>query len=251
MNDFTKGLKDGIPIALGYLSVSFTFGIMAVSMGIKWWQAILISFLTITSAGQFSGIKTMIHPGHYLEMIISQITINIRYSFMSISLSQKTSKNFRGIYRYILGFFMTDEIFAVASSKKEVGIKYFFGLSVMPWAGWTLGTALGALCGNILPAMIMSALGLAIYGMFVAIVVPEIKKSRAVLIVSLSAMIFSCIFYYMPVLKKIPSGFTISICAVLAAGICAYLFPVKPTNLVEPVKDKNLNQPDKTKQTVN
>ena len=226
MKDFFYGLKSGIPIGLGYLSVSFTFGIMAVSMGFKWWQAVVISMLTVTSAGQFSGIRTMMYPGHYLEMIISQITINIRYSFMSISIGQKTSKRFTGIYRYLLGFFMTDEIFAVASSKKIVGVSYFAGLSLIPWIGWTLGTTLGALCGNILPENVMSALGLAIYGMFVAIVVPEIKKSRPVFITVSASIILSCLFYYTPVINKIPSGFTISICAIGAAALCAFLFPM-------------------------
>ncbi len=226
MKDFFDGLKSGIPIGLGYLSVSFTFGIMAVSMGFKWWQAIIISMFTVTSAGQFSGIRTMMYPGHYLEMIISQITINIRYSFMSISLGQKTSERFTKVFRYILGFFMTDEIFAVASSKKTVGVSYFAGLSLIPWIGWTVGTALGALLGNILPESVMSALGLAIYGMFVAIVVPEVKKSRPVFITISASIALSCLFYYAPALKKIPSGFTISICAIVAAALCAYFYPV-------------------------
>ena len=117
MNSFLRGFKSGIPIGLGYLSVSFTFGLMAISIGFTWWQALLISMTTVTSAGQFSGINTMIVPGQYIEMLISQFTINVRYSFMSVSLSQKTDKKFKGIYRFLLGFFMTDEIFAVASNE--------------------------------------------------------------------------------------------------------------------------------------
>ena len=113
MNNYKQGLLAGIPIALGYLSVSFTFGIMAVSFGLSWWQAVLISMTTVTSAGQFAGIGIMIHPGQYIQMLISQITINVRYSFMSISIGQKADSRFRGIYRWLLGFFITDEIFAV------------------------------------------------------------------------------------------------------------------------------------------
>lgn len=226
MKEYIEGLKAGIPIGLGYLSVSFTFGIMAVSMGLTWWQAVLISLLTVTSAGQFSGIRTMMYPGHYMEMIISQLTINIRYSFMSISLGQKTSEKFNGIFRYIFGFFMTDEIFAVASSRKKVGVSFFAGLSLIPWIGWVLGTTLGAVSGNILPKSVMSALGLAIYGMFVAIVIPEVKKSRPVMITVSAAIALSCLFYYVPVLKMVPSGFTISICAIGAAALCAFLFPM-------------------------
>ena len=108
MNNYKRGLAAGIPIALGYLSVSFTFGIMAVSYGLSWWQALIISMATVTSAGQFAGIGIMIHPGQYFQMLISQITINIRYSFMSISIAQKADSKFKGIYRWLLGFMMTD-----------------------------------------------------------------------------------------------------------------------------------------------
>ena len=107
MNLFKKGVIDGFPIGLGYLSVSFTFGIMAVSYGLQWWQADVISMTTVTSAGQFAGIGLMIPPGQYFEMLVSQLTINIRYSFMSISLSQKLDSRFRGIDRWLFGFMMT------------------------------------------------------------------------------------------------------------------------------------------------
>lgn len=136
MNNYKRGLITGIPIALGYLSVSFTFGIMAVSFGLSWWQAVLISMTTVTSAGQFAGIGIMIHPGQYIQMLISQITINIRYSFMSISIGQKADSRFSGIYRWLLGFFITDEIFAVATKEDEIKRSYFAGLATLPyWAG--------------------------------------------------------------------------------------------------------------------
>ena len=226
MNSFSRGVKAGLPIGLGYFSVSFTFGIMAVSYGLAWWQAVLISMTTVTSAGQFAGIGIMIHPGHYLEMLISQLTINVRYSFMSISLSQKMDKHFRGIYRWIFGFMMTDEIFAVASQEKAVTRSFFAGLCVLPYAGWSLGTLLGAILGNILPDRLMSALSLAIYGMFVAIVVPEMKQAKAVTIVVCLSIGLSCIFCYMPGFNQISSGLSISICAIIAALIGAVLFPV-------------------------
>ena len=151
MNNYKRGLITGIPIALGYLSVSFTFGIMAVSFGLSWWQAVLISITTVTSAGQFAGIGIMIHPGQYIQMLISQITINIRYSFMSISIGQKADSRFSGIYRWLLGFFITDEIFAVATKEDEIKRSYFAGLATLPYLGWALGTFIGAILGNILP----------------------------------------------------------------------------------------------------
>lgn len=227
MKEYLRGLRYGIPIALGYLSVSFTFGIMAVSYGMTWWQAVLISMLTLTSAGQLAGIGVMIHPGQYIEMLISQITINIRYSFMSISLSQKLDDRFSGVCRWLLGFAMTDEIFAVASTEIKVGVSFFTGLATLPYLGWAIGTLLGALLGNVLPQSLMSALGIAMYGMFVAIVVPEMKERHTVFVVAVLAMAFSCLFYFVPVLKQVSSGLSISICAILAATLGAIFFPVK------------------------
>lgn len=226
MNTFLRGFRSGIPIGLGYLSVSFTFGIMAVSYGFDWWQAVLISMTTLTSAGQLAGIGVMVVPGQYLEMLISQLTINVRYSFMSVSLSQKTAPAFRGIKRWLLGFFMTDEIFAVAAAEDEVDTKFFLGLSVMPYIGWTLGTLLGSILGNILPAIVMNALCLAIYGMFLAIIAPKARVSKAVLAVVAAAAVLHGIFYYAPVLNEIPSGLSISICAIAAAVLGAILFPI-------------------------
>lgn len=226
MNNYTRGLKAGIPIALGYLSVSFTFGIIAISYGLSWWQALIISMTTVTSAGQFAGIGIMLHPGQYFQMLISQITINIRYSFMSISVGQKADERFTGLSRWILGFMMTDEIFAVATQEESVSRSFFAGLATMPYLGWSVGTLLGAILGSILPDRLMSALSLAIYGMFVAIVVPEMKKSHPVLIVVALAMLLSCAFHYIPFLSSISSGITITIVAISAAVVGAILFPV-------------------------
>ncbi|MBE6663286.1 MAG: AzlC family ABC transporter permease [Ruminococcaceae bacterium] len=227
MKLYLKGLKAGIPIGLGYLSVSFTFGIMAISLGFSWWQAVIISAFTLTSAGQLAAIQVMVNPGQYFTMLISQITINMRYSFMSVSLSQKVSKRFSGIKRWLLGFFMTDEIFAVASTEDKVEPVFFLGLSTLPWIGWTLGTLLGALIGNILPPIIMASLCIAIYGMFLAIIIPPAKKSKPILIVIIVAALLHCAFYYLPLLREIPSGISISVCAILAAVSGAIFFPIK------------------------
>jgi predicted branched-subunit amino acid permease len=149
---------------------------------------------------------------------------------MSISLSQKVNKRFKGIWRFIFGFMITDEIFAVASSRDNVSRSFFAGLCVLPYIGWSSGTLIGALLGNVLPHSLMSALGLAIYGMFVAIVVPDMKKGRSVTIVVLIAFALSCLFRYAPVLKNISAGLSISICAISAALAGAILFPVSDSN---------------------
>ena len=225
IKEYKRGLAAGVPIALGYLSVSFTFGIIAISAGLTWWEATLISMTTVTSAGQFSGIQTMRFPGLWLDMLISQLTINVRYSFMSIALSQKLNKKFSGIWRWIMGFMITDEIFAVAVSEKTVTRSFFAGLSTLPYIGWATGTLLGALLGNVLPASVMSALGLAIYGMFIAIVVPVMKEERPVIFAVLLASGLSTAFTYVPFLKDISSGIAISICAIISAAVIAYFFP--------------------------
>lgn len=225
--EFLKGLKAGFPIGLGYLSVSITFGIMAISAGLHWWQALLISMLTLTSAGQVASLSVIVNPGRYLELLISQSTINVRYCFMSIALSQKTDSKFKGIYKWLLGFFITDEIFAVAMTQKKVSRSFFLGLGVLPYVGWALGTFVGAILGGILPESVMIALGLAIYGMFIAIIVPPMKEDKTIIVAVVISILFSCSFYYIPYLNQVPTGITISICAVVAALICAFLFPVK------------------------
>lgn len=224
---YIKGFLDGIPIGVGYLSVSFGFGIMAIASGLYWWQALLISMTTLTSAGQLAGIGVMATPGQYGAMLISQATINIRYSFMAVSLSQKTDNNFRGIFRPLLGFFITDEIFAVAVSQKSVSKSYFIGLATAPWLGWSLGTLTGALAGNVLPEVVMNALCIMMYAMFVAVVVPPVTKSKPLFATVLFTALISSAFYFLPYLKDISSGISISICAIAAAIFGAAVFPLK------------------------
>lgn len=226
-NAIRRGLKAGLPIGLGYFSVSVSFGILAVSYGFTWWQAVLISMTTVTSAGQFAGLNTMCNPGQYFAMLISQLTINLRYSMMGVSLSQKLDSKFGKIARWVLGFFITDEIFAVAVAEDELSMPFMSGLAVLPYVGWSLGTLVGGLLGNVLPERLMNALCIALYGMFIAIVVPVAKKERPVLVVVLLAMALSCGFTYLPVLKEVSSGLAVSICAVIAAGVGAALYPIK------------------------
>lgn len=225
MKLFIRGLRSGIPIGIGYLSVSFSFGILAVSYGFSWWQALLVSMTTLTSAGQLAAIGIMVNPGQYIQMLVSQLTINVRYSFMSVSLSQKVSERFGGIKRWLFGFFMTDEIFAVASAQNSVEPEFFAGLTVAPYIGWTLGTLGGGLLGNVLPDSVMNALCIAIYGMFVAIIAPVVKASAKLLAVVALAVALSCAFYYLPLLNWVSDGISISVCAILSALFGAIAFP--------------------------
>ena len=190
--DFTKGIRDGIPIALGYFSVSIAFGLMAVEAGCTWVEAMLISLTNLTSAGQFAGVTVLAHMGTYIEMALTQLVINSRYALMGISLSQKVNARFKGLWRVILGFAITDEIFAVAIGQEgEISRRYFAGLAIIPIIGWTSGTIVGAVLGNIMPEIITSALGVALYGMFIAVVVPKARENIHVLAVVIIAVAIS------------------------------------------------------------
>lgn len=228
INSFSKGLKDGIPIGLGYLSVSFTFGMKAVTDGLPIWAAVVISMTNLTSAGQFAGLTLMATGAPLFEMALTQMVINMRYSLMSLSLSQKLHKSVTFLDRLLIAFCNTDEIFAVASGQKgEVGKRYFFGLAVTPYLGWAAGTLLGAVASGLLPGFVQSALGIAIYGMFLAIILPPAKHSRPIALVILMAVALSCLFFWVPGLSEVSSGFVIIICAVAASALGALLFPIR------------------------
>lgn len=226
---FSEGVKDGFPIGVGYFAVSFSFGIVGAKF-LTWPLVTLISMTNLTSAGQFAGLQIMASAtGTLLEMAIATFFINLRYSLMAISLSQKVSGSFNTPKRAMLGMGITDEIYAVAMSKEgKVNPIYFLGLCVLPYIGWSLGTFAGAFSGGVLPAVVTNALGVALYGMFVAIVVPPMKQSRPVAIAVAIAIALSCTFYFVPTLREhVSAGFAIIICAVVASLLCAYLFPLK------------------------
>ena len=228
MNEFKKGLKDGIPIALGYLSVSFSIGIMVLTGGLSVFQGAIMSLTNVTSAGQFAGIRIIIAGGTLIEMIMTQFIINLRYALMSLSLSQKLSDKVTLWQRFIIAFANTDEIFAVAMAHgKSLTFPYMAGLQILPIIGWVTGTVLGAVACNLMPPALSTAMGVALYGMFIAIVIPVARKSRSVFAVALIAVIISSILYYVPVFDGVSDGIAIIISTVLAAGIGAALFPVE------------------------
>lgn len=227
-DDFKEGLKKGLPISLGYISVSLTFGMMAVSGGLSPLMAIFISFTNVTSAGQFAGIQLIFQTASYFEIALTVFIINIRYMLMSLSLSQKLSRKVRLLDKLIMAFGVTDETFAVASlEKKPLTTQYMLGLITLPILGWTFGTFLGAVTSTILPAPLQEALGIALYAMFIALIIPQVKESQPILLVVLIAVFFSCIFRYIPIINKVSSGFAIIISSLLASGIVAYFCPLK------------------------
>ena len=227
-NNFINGVKAGIPIALGYFAVSFTFGMMAVAGGLSIGDAVLISTTNLTSAGQFAGLSIILSNGSYVEMMLTQLVINLRYSLMSFSLSQKLTRKEPWFHRFIISFGVTDEIFAVSVSQSGKTSAFFnYGSMAVAIPGWVIGTLFGALLGNILPSFIVSALSVAIYGMFIAIIIPPAKNDRNVLYVVIASMILSTCFTYLPILNKVSSGFVIIICTVIVSMLAAKFAPIK------------------------
>ena len=225
---FRQGIRHGIPIGLGYLSVSFAFGMKAVGDGLTVLQAVLISMTNLTSAGQLAALPLMVNAASLAEMALTQLTINLRYALMSLSLSRKLDGSMGTPQRLIFSFANTDEIFAVASSQPgKVGKYYLYGLMLAPWIGWSLGTLLGAAAGTLLPEFVRTALGIAIYGMFLAIILPPARKSSPVRFVVLAAVALSLCFRYIPGLNTVSSGFVIIICSILAAAAGAWFFPAE------------------------
>lgn len=225
---FQKGIKDGLPICLGYISVSFTFGMAVVSGGMPAWVAVLISMTNLTSAGQFAGLDIILNGGIYLELAVTTFVINIRYMLMSLSLAQKVDSAMTVLQRCAVSFGVTDEIFAVAMQQKgEINTRYFAGLLLTPYVGWAAGTLAGATAAGLLPLSVRSALGIAIYGMFIAIIVPPMSKTKPVAIVVVMAALLSCVFRWTPLLSDLSSGWVIILCAVIASAFAAMRYPVE------------------------
>ena len=225
-SNFLRGMYHGIPIALGYLSVSFGFGIMAAKAGLSVLAASAISATNLTSAGQAAGVDIIAAGGTVIEMILVQLTINIRYSLMALSLSQKLDRKFTAPHRLAASYGITDEIFAVCSAQKQpLTPAYMYGMILVAFVGWVTGTALGAEAGQLLPATVNSAMGIVLYGMFLAIIIPPSKKQKSVFTVVIAAAAVSILFKY--VFTMVSGGFAVIISAVAASLVGAALFPVK------------------------
>ncbi|MBE6763753.1 MAG: AzlC family ABC transporter permease [Ruminococcaceae bacterium] len=222
---FTAGFRCGAPIMLGYAPVAFAFAVGAVGSGLPWWIVVLISLTNFTSAGQKAGADLMISCAPLSEIGAAVFVINIRYILMSLSLTQRMLK-MPLVKKLTLANGVTDEIYFLSMKQDRLSGWFFAGLSVGPYVGWVGGTLCGALAGAVLPASLSSALGIALFAMFIAIIIPEIKKSRAVAVVCVLAAGLSALLYYVPVLNAIPSGWALIIAAVIAAAVGAWLFPM-------------------------
>ena len=190
--EFREGIKAGIPVCLGYFSVSFGFGAMAVAQGLSLWEAVLISASNLTSAGQFAGLTVITAGAAIIELILTQLVINSRYALMGLALGQRLGPSVGTLPRLAMAFFDTDEVFALGMARPgRLTARFFLGAGLIAALGWTMGTACGALAG----------MGL--------------------------ALVFSCLFTWLPGLKEVSGGLAIVLCTVAAAAICALLFPIK------------------------
>lgn len=223
-----KGVKDGFPIFLGYFAVSFTLGIAAKGVGLSPIEATVMSATNFTSAGELAALGIIASSSSYIEMAFTQLIINLRYCLMSSALSQKLSPKTSILHRLFIAFGNTDEIFAVSSAQiGYISPYYSYGLMTLPLPGWTVGTYLGVVAGGLLPPNIISALSVALYGMFIAIIIPPSRKNKVIAGVVIISMLLSAAFTFAPLLKSIPSGFRIIILTVIIVGGAAYFFPVE------------------------
>ena len=225
---FSRGVRRGLPVGIGYFSVSFGFGAMAVAQGVNALDATLISATNLTSAGQFAGLTLILASAGLWEMVLTMLVINSRYALMSLALSQRMGRKIGFFPRLLIAFINTDEIFALAMAEQgSLSTPFMLGLGLTPVLGWTGGTLLGALAGSVLPMNIRTALGVMLYGMFIAIVIPPAKEEKPVAVTAVLALILSCLFTWVPLLNRVSAGISIVICTVAAAAFCAWRFPVK------------------------
>ena len=229
--DFFRGLHNGIPICLGYVSVGFTFGMMCTENGLSFLVAVLISLTNLTSAGQFAGTALIISGGSLLEIGITTFVINLRYMLMSLSISQKVDVALSIPKRMLMSFGITDEIFGISIAQPGyLNPWYVYGALLVAVPGWSIGTALGTIAGNLLPLRLVSAFSVALYGMFLATIIPPAKKDRVIAVLIILCFAASFGAAYLPVVSELSEGTrTILLTVIISAG-AALLFPRKTVN---------------------
>lgn len=223
-----EGIRDGIPIGLGYLAVSFSLGIAAKNAGLNFFQSFLASLLCNASAGEYSGFTVIAADATYFEMAVVTLIANARYLLMSCALSQRMKSSTSLIHRLLLGFYITDEFFGITISRNgSVNPYYTYGAILFAGPCWAVGTALGTIAGNVLPLRVVSALSVALFGMFLAIIVPPTKGNKPLMGIVIVSFILSLAFAYLPVISEISEGTRTIILTVVISAAAALLFPVK------------------------
>lgn len=232
--EWQRGIKDGIPICLGYLAVSFTFGIIAKNAGLNPFEAFFMSATNFTSAGQFAGLGLIAASATFLEIAITQIIINSRYILMSSALSQKIDGKTPFIHRIFMAFGVTDEVFGVSMAVKgKINPYYTYGVMSVAIPGWAFGTLLGVVSGTILSPRMISALSVALYAMLIAVIIPPAKGNKMLSGLIFISMFASLLFTKLPILNEISSGVKIILLTIMIAGIASVLFPIKEDSKIE------------------
>lgn len=221
---FATGLRDGIPIALGYFTVSIAFGLAAAAIGFPTLGLALMSATNLSSSGQFAGVA-VVAGGTVIELALTTLLVNLRYLLMSMSLSQRLEPGTSTVGRLVVAYGVTDEIFAVELGHRIVRARYAAGLMTLPILGWTSGTVVGAVAGEVLPESLAGPMGVLLYAMFTATVIPALKRSRPVAIVAGIAAVASALLFYVPATSGIQAGWRIIIATLVASAIGAWLFP--------------------------
>ncbi|MBO4382838.1 MAG: AzlC family ABC transporter permease [Clostridia bacterium] len=226
--DIRDGLRDAVPIAIGYFAVAIALGITARQAGITPFQGFVSSFLNRTSTGEFAGYRLVLEQAPYLAMFVMTLIVNARYVLMSAALSQRIPEGTPLWHRCIMAFGITDEIFGATILRgKPVSVWYSFFIATPAALGWAAGDATGILMGNVLPERIVLALGVALYGMFIAVFVPPARKSRIIAGLVLVSFALSWVFTKVAPLSHLSSGNRIILLTVVIAGVASVLFPVK------------------------
>ena len=238
-NNKKMGFRDGWPIGIGYFAISFAVGVFASSMGLRWFESLIISMLNFTSAGEIAAIPIIAASGSLVELALTQIVINSRYALMAVSLSQRLGKSVGIRDRFFLAFFNGDEIFALVCAKESlIGKKYFYALALFPYLGWISGTLSGSLIGDILPHFLAEALSVSLYAMLIAIITAASKNSRATLVCVLVAVSVSCAFGFLPYLKDLPNGIVTVGVTVVISTIFALVAPIEDNDPWEEVENE-------------
>lgn len=225
---FSNGMRDGIPIGLGYFAVAFTLGIAAKNAGLNAWQSFIVSLTNNASAGEYAGFTMIAANATYLEMAVMILVANARYLLMSCALSQKLDSKTPFYHRMLIGFDVTDEIFGICINVKDkLNPFYAYGAMAVAIPGWSIGTYIGVLMGNVLPDSLVSALSVGLYGMFIAIIIPPARQNKIILYLVIISMLTSTLFTVLPYLNTLPSGTVVIILTIAISSAAAILFPVK------------------------
>ena len=224
---FQTGLKDGLPICFGYFAVAFSLGIAMRNAGMNSLQGFLLSLLNLASAGEYADVQVIAADAAYVEIILVTLIANARYLLMSTALSQKFSSDTSIIHRFFVGYAITDELFGIASNQPVLHPEYYYGAMAVAVPGWCAGTVIGIVAGNILPDPVVSALSVALYGMFLAIIIPPASKDKATGILVVLGFVCSFLWDYIPFINQLTSGTKTIILTIILASVISILFPHK------------------------